>query len=394
MKANQRNLLSAACLACGLVMLGVVILSAAGQTTQGPWDNYLWMTYRSAHLAPASSNLVTELRLEVDQVLAAGPLAPMRTVYADLEQDPYFMYWQGGRIITTLGMAWPHLTTAQQAKAENYVRAELQDDQRAPWTAKGFIPPDRGARRELHPFHEARGWDRYWAMWGNRKPTLGGFYGLWLYADRSGDWATLQTYYPKMTEFYCRKAAQGDLYGTMGAHIAMARIARHFGDQPMMMLAVSNAANAFTTGTNFAAVETATRKYWKERYEPRQKNLVYQGWMFLDLCPEVGRYLADRVKTETLERHAQGLKQYPLFWLREVPYWSRWTGDEGLGIPTELMGMIVPVARWVADAPPATLAGYTRSAPICRGDCYWLETLVLALESTGQIQWEDVRRGK
>jgi hypothetical protein len=228
-------------------------------------------------------------------------------------------------------------------------------------------------------------------MWGSKKPTMGSFYGLWLYADRSGDWATLQTHYPQITGLYTRKAAQCDLYGTMSAHIAMARIARHFKDTPTMNLAVSNAVTAFKSGTNFAAVETAAQKYWKERYEPRQRRGVYQGWMFLDLSPEMGRYLSEQVKDATLERHSEGLKKYPLFWLREVPYSSRWTGDEGLGIPTELMGMIVPIERWVAGAPPETLARYTRSAPICIGDCYWLETLVYAIEASGKMEWVEVK---
>lgn len=331
-----------------------------------------------------------ELRSEAQKILDAGPLAPMRTVYADLEQDPYFMYWQGGRIIPTLAMAWPHLTARQQDGAKKYIRAELADERRAPWTAPGFMPPDHGARRELHTFHEPRGWDRYWQMWGNKKPTMGAFYGLWLYADRSGDWDVLQTHYSQITGLYSRKAAQCDLYGTMGAHIAMARIARHFKDTATMTIAVSNAVAAFQTGTNFTAVEAATQKYWKERYEPRQRGRVYQGWMFLDLCPEVGRYLSDWVKGAALERHKEGLKKYPLFWLREVPYDSRWTGDEGLGIPTELMGMIVPMQRWVADAAPETLAGYTRSAPICVGDCYWLEALVQAIEAAGKTDWAEV----
>jgi hypothetical protein len=229
-------------------------------------------------------------------------------------------------------------------------------------------------------------------MWGKRKPIMGSFYGLWLYADRSSDWATLQTHYVRLADLYSLKATQCDLYGTMGAHIAMARIARHFDDRRMMTLAVSNAASAFQVGTDFATVETAARKYWKERYESREENLVYQGWMFLDLCPEVGRYLADHVKAETLARHRLGLNRYPLFWLREVPYWSRWTGDEGLGIPTELMGMIVPVERWAVNVSPATLIRYTRSAPICLGDCYWLEALILAIEANGKTQWENVPR--
>jgi len=373
---------------------GCVILLAAGSaaadTAPDLWDKYLWQTCRTTDIAPSSSNLVTELRVEVQKILDAGPLAPVRTVYADLEQDPYFMYWQGGRIIATLAMAWPHLTSTQQSALKNYVRVELQDDRRALWSPKGFIPPESGARRELHAFHEPRGWDRYWQMWGNKKPIMGSLYGLWLYADRSGDWDTIRTHYSQLTEIYSRKAAQCDLYGTMGAHIAMARIARRFGDARMMNLAVTNAGVAFQTGTNFAAVESAAQHYWKERYEPRQRGGIYQGWMFLDLCPESGRYLSEHVKDDALKRHTEGLKKYPLFWLREVSYDSRWTGDEGIGIPTELMGMIVPMERWVAGVSPKTMARYTRSAPICVGDCYWLEALVHAIEASGITKWVPV----
>jgi hypothetical protein len=210
-------------------------------------------------------------------------------------------------------------------------------------------------------------------------------------ADRTGDWATLKRHYSEIADLYTRRSGQCNLYGTMAAPIAMARIAEHLGDAKRRDGAVAEARAALAAGTSFAAVEARTRSYWPERYQPRQAGLVYQGWMFLDLSPEAGRYLADHVKKPALERHRQGLRQYPLFWLREVPYWSRWTGDEGLGIPTELMGMIVPVERWVAGVSAATLARYTRSAPLCIGDCYWLEALIDAIEVTGATTWVDVR---
>jgi hypothetical protein len=375
------------------VLFAAVFCGIAGAQTQStPWDKYLWQTSRTTEIPASASNLVAELRAEVQKILDAGPLAPVRTVYGDLEQDPYFMYWQCGRVITTLAMAWPHLTTRQYIDVRKYVHAELLEDRRAPWSPQGFISPDSGARRELHNFSEPRGWDRYWRMWGSKKPTMGSFYGLWLYADRSGDWDLIKAHFPQIRELYSRNAAQCDLYGTMGAHIAMARIARQFTDVPTMNLAVSNAAVAFQTGTNFAAIESATQKYWKERYEPRQRGRVHQGWMFLDLCPEVGRYLSEHVQKATLERHSEGLRKYPLFWLREVPYGSRWTGDEGLGIPTELMGMIVPMERWVAGASAQTIARYVRSSPICLGDCYWLEALIHAIEVSGKTECVDARR--
>src|SRR5205085_11328470 len=125
-------------------LLGLSVQLGSAEPLPTPWDKYLWQTCRTENIAPSASNLVAELRAEVQKILDAGPLAPVRTVYADLEQDPYFMYWQGGRIITTLGMAWPHLTSAQQQGVREYVRAELQDEKRAPWSAKGFIPPESG----------------------------------------------------------------------------------------------------------------------------------------------------------------------------------------------------------------------------------------------------------
>jgi hypothetical protein len=383
-----KNFKSVVFLVCAILFFPGI---ARGQTASpDQWSKYLWQTYRTTNIPSSASNLVAELRHEVQRILDAGPLAPMRTVYADLEQDPYFMYWQRGRIINTLAMAWPYLSEPQQATVKSYVRHELDDDQRALWTAKGFIPPDIGSRRELHTFHEARGWERYWHMWGNKKPVMGSFYGLWLYADHTADWDSIHQHYSQIHELYSRKADQCDLYGTMGAHIAMARIARHFKDTATMNLAVSNAAAAFQSGTNFSVVEAATQKFWKERYEPRQLGRNYQGWMFLDLCPEAGRYLSEHVGEASLARHAEGLRKYPLFWLREAPYDSRWTGDEGLGIPTELMGMIVPMERWVAGASAHKLARYTRSAPICIGDCYWLEAMVHSIEAAGKTEWISV----
>src|ERR1051326_390450 len=239
---------------------GPGLRAKAGEELTTTWDNYLWQTYRTSQIAASADNLVRELRAEVQKIVEAGPLAPMRTVYADLEQDPYFIYWQPGRIITTLAMAYSHLGSAQQKAVRTYVQLELGHNLRAAWTPKGFIPPDNGARRELHGFHEPRGWDRYWSMWGAKKPTMGCFYGLWLYAHRSGDWDAIRAHYSDITQFYSHKAGQCDLYGTMGAHIAMARIARRFNDAPTVKLAVSNAVAAFLSGTNFAIVEAAAHK--------------------------------------------------------------------------------------------------------------------------------------
>jgi hypothetical protein len=370
-------------------ILLVVFFIVAASIRAADIDRYLSQTLEIQKISPDAKPLIEELRTEIQKILDAGPLAPLRTVYADLEQDPYFLYWQPGRIVTTLALAYPHCTPDQQTAIQKCVHSELDDPARAPWTQKGFIPPDNGARRELHTFNQPLGWDRYWAMWGHNKPTVSNLYGLWLYARNTNDWEALQKHYPKIVSFYNARSKEADLYGTMSAHVAMYRIARHFKDAQAAAKAADNARSAFAAAADFDQIEARARKYYKERYEPRQLNLVYQGWIFIDLAPEIARFIDDNaeLKEKVLARHQQGLEKYPLFWLREVPYWSRWTGDEGLGIPTELAAMLHPVARHVAHTDPKALAVWTKSTPICVGDCYWLEMLIDAIESTGQSTW-------
>ena len=55
------------------------------------------------------------------------------------------------------------------------------------------------------------------------------------------------------------------------------------------------------------------------------------------------------------------------------------------------MGVIMPMERWGGGASPETMARYTRSAPICVGDCYWLEALVHAIEASGTTGWVPVK---
>ena len=116
--------------------------------------------------------------------------------------------------------------------------------------------------------------------------------------------------------------------------------------------------------------------------------------MFYCISPEIGRYLAENVREETLKRHASGTSHFPLWWMLDAPYFQRdYTGDEGVGlVQPEMMGMIFPIERWVVDASPATLTRYLASAPSCRGDCVWIESLVQTIEAHGKTRWVDVRQ--
>src|SRR5262245_60533373 len=96
------------------LLVALTLPARPALAAENPWDRYIWQTPRTVKIAPSATNMVGELRGEVQKILEAGPLAPVRTVYADLVQDEYFLYWQPGRIVTTLARAYPYLTPAQQ----------------------------------------------------------------------------------------------------------------------------------------------------------------------------------------------------------------------------------------------------------------------------------------
>jgi hypothetical protein len=351
---------------------------------------YAWQFPRVTDASnAASAEMIQQLQEEVQKILDTGRLAPMRAYYGDIgTAEEYFMYYEPGRIITTLAWAYPYITATQQAAVRGYVAAELSSSTHAPWAASP-LSATTGNRRELHPLDRVTYRQN---THGSGKPSVQTMYGLWLYAYRTGDWALIQGYWTTIKSMYSNRSSQGDIYGTMSAHIAMARLADKFNDSAIRTTALNNLQSQLDAGVNFATIESrVTSKYWPEMYTSRRTGGVYHGWMFLNLSPEMGRYLRDNVQAPTLTRHASAKSKYPIWWLRQAPYFTRWTGDESVGLPSEMMGMMMPIERWVVQPSAATLRDYMRSGPTSIGDAYWLEALVLAIEATGSTAWVDVR---
>ena len=103
-------------------------------------------------------------------------------------------------------------------------------------------------------------------------------------------------------------------------------------------------------------------------YWPKQNGTIYRGMMFFSISPEIGRYLAENVKEQTLLRHNYGKSRFPLWWMIDAPYFQRdYTGDEGVGlVQPEMMGTLFPIEKWVVGA----------DAPIAAGSCAFLRPAI------------------
>ncbi|HZE98356.1 MAG TPA: hypothetical protein VE981_15095, partial [Planctomycetota bacterium] len=376
------------------IVLALIAGAAAAQAQTVDPTPYAWEFPQVSGIGAGADLMKVELQEQIQAVLHAGHLAPLYISYSDQGSVGYAVYMEPGRILTTLAWAYPYLTGAQQTSVRAYVASELGTAANAPW---GTYPlsTTSGTPREIHP--KTKWWSQS-ATFGQYRPSVHTIYGLWLYGYRTGDWTLIQDNWAGIKTMYSARSAQANLYGTMSAHIAMARLADKFADPATRTTALNNLQTQLNAGLNFGTIESnagsAGTAPYHDMYDSRMNGSTYHGWMFLNLTPEMGRYLRANLQSAVMARHDEGRTTFPFWWLGKANYFNRsWTGDEGTGLLPEVMGMMAPVERWVVQASAATLKGQLASSPTGIGDCYWLEALVQAIEAHGTLAWTDVRTG-
>jgi hypothetical protein len=383
----------------GIVFLFFLVLGWVRLEAQLNVPGYLWEYPLEQNLS-VNPELQLLVQGEMQKVIDSGTLffRPATCRYSDQIYESYFLYQEPGRILQTIALAYPYLTVNQQTVIRSMVPSLLASSIHAPWAATPQAR-DAGTRREFYLADSIWGGN---SGFGYYRPSVQGVYSLWLYMYRTGDTAVIQPYYEDIRSFYNSKVGggvdPGNLYGTMSAHIGMARLAQLFNDSVQVEIAASHLSNFLNLGLNIHYVDSMAfygRQGWDapygSEYDSRRDNYIYRGFIFLNMSPEIGRYITDTVFSDVMQRHNSGLTAFPFWWLLEAPYFVRWTGDEGVGIPSEMFGMVMPVERWVIHRDPETMRSYMQSSPSGIGDCYWIESLVYALESDAEDSWVDVR---
>ncbi|MEP0860319.1 MAG: T9SS type A sorting domain-containing protein [Ignavibacterium sp.] len=357
---------------------------------------YIWETPVTYNVN-APSEMINELRKEVDTLLKYNALAPLRVYFGDIIWETYFSYLEPARVITTLAKAYKHLTPAQRQQVGNYIRQELSNPISTPWGRNDpILSRTEGKRREYHQLDQIWGYDNMSSL--DNRPVLHILYGIWLYAFNSKDFAIIQENWSNIKQYYNQHSNRElNLLSGLSAAVAVARMAQIMNDNQMLQT-VTNHINSYLTFTGLiqSSMNFAYNGFsgWDAPYPydtDRARDLIFMGWIYLNISPEICRFLDDFYQQQVLQHHQNEVNKFPLWWVRSVPYWSRWTGDESVGLPSEVCGMASPIERWIVKRNANQFSLYTRSAPYCIGDSHWLEMLVDAIELYGQTDWVDVR---
>ncbi len=368
-------------------------------------DAYLW-EYRK----PITDDIVVvsthPIHVYLDSLLSGYPWRPLSLRYADQLSESYFIYQEPAAILSVLAWAWPHMSPQMQTRSKGIVNQLMQDEVQAPWA---HHPVDRSYGSRSESFSVNTDWHLD-SPFGNFRPTIQSVYHFWHYAYRSNDSLLVSQYYENIKEWYNSRAHEshwdsGNLYGTYGAHIGMARLAQWMGDATQMVYATNQLSKQLTHGLDLTLVDSfayyGTRDWdapypnnWDGPYGERKDGFIHRGHIFLHLTPEVARYISDHqnLKAQVVQRHKAGKKMFPLWWLNHSPYFSRWTGDEGIGLSPEMFGMVVPLDLWVEDLANEEVGIYFRGTPHGKADLYWLTSYIQWLEDQFPKKWVDVRQ--
>jgi hypothetical protein len=339
---------------------------------------------------PSTAELKERLEEEIQKMIAAGHLRPgyyNNGQFGYKELTDYFD--NPGDTIYTFARAYPHLSPALQSQAREYLRREFQAyfdptmystigwQEGAPREAMP-IPPDLEAAIAASTKQQSPG-----PRWPWRYPQHN-FYAMWKYAQIfPADASRVYDLAKSELEVPVNSQATND-YLAQKPWVHNAYIAGYIGFLNLQELAGRSSAdsqlrqavmNELNRLQNLRANTFTKDTYWvNERYHFRSLNVARN---FMMLVPELGDYLYQHA----LNKVREALAEYEFV----APYWfvSRYNAivDEGVMQPLYDVNALFAAKAYIMKESRQELAKYLDAPAFERGDLFFIQNLVLAIEA-------------
>jgi hypothetical protein len=171
----------------------------------------------------------------------------------------------------------------------------------------------------------------------------------------------------------------------------MARLAFIVGDTPRTQAYAQESIAALAAVEN----ETALREPMSRRYGFRPEwsdEFNFQGFHLLHVTPEVARYLRHRAEAKASIALCvdEAALHWPMWFVSQSSTFTRYYG-ESHALSPHYSKMIYPVKSLIERSSPEDLRRWVDAEDAPRGDLFFIERLVLAIEAYGEESWVDVR---
>ncbi len=368
------------------------------------YNSYIWQ-YSAPKNIFGTDDLKQKLESEVQKVINAGHLAPFRAAYGEIRNPGNGQFYWYHRYDTayTLSLAYPYLSSSTQMTVKSYLQSEMAA---YPLWSATLLDVQTGTRREPDELMSSERGSLPSSY--STRPKLFALYALWLYAKNTGDWQYIQNNWNSITSFYnTYRSEVSQHYTSIAGAIGITRLAqgKSTPDISTQNTTVSDINSGLNAGKNFNQFSLNSFNAYQfdggEGWRDYMWNNMFLGFQFLDISPEIGRYLFDDV---TLKNTALGtsnndiysLKRaeyfWPLWYVAQAPMWTTYFG-EGSGVPPDAKAMIFPLKSWVQKEPAAQLRKYLDVPDALLGDYYYIQNLIRIIEAHGQECWVNILTG-
>ena len=405
-----------------LLLVGGLIVKVQKSYAAGPYDQYVYQ-YSAPQTTTGADDLKGKLEAEVNKIIAAGHLAPFRTIYGE---GPAQYYWYHTYdTIYTLSLAYPYVTPATQAGIKTYLATEMKNYpiwySNSSFWGYPFLSAEPGTKRDpdILPAglrtSELNGWPL------RNRPLLFGLYALWTYAQNTGDWSYINSNWSSITSYYNSHkvnsaSGQNEInssYSGLAGAIGMARMAHQKSppDTTTENAVLSELATGFTNGKNITQFGTLGEASFKQAlsgggWDDWTRSDIFLGFLWQDLTPEVGRFLSlesdtngAKLRDTVIDANGTSLYSlhrgefwYPLWYVAQGETWSRYYG-EGSAVPPDAKNWLFGLHAFVVKDSPAKLRKYLDVPDALVGDYYYLQNLSRTIEHSLQPCWVDIRDG-
>ena len=290
------------------------------------------------------------------------------------------VYWfDPGELVLTLSLAYPYLDPELQTQTRSYLRTEMARFpplRLLPWPTDSWLKQGRAREPYQVPVRQSL---NTWPPPGVSIQTL---YGLWAYAQYTGDWDYVATRWDEIQALFTAKKGSIDSYGEIAGAIGYARLARHVGRSVEAAAGESAAVGAMRSGLDFYRwLNQANALYPPDPSRPREKP-GYRAPVFFGLTPEVGRYLHD-TNLAAVEQTLDDVIGYPdsnhLWYATRLGLQAE-TGESSYHTP-EIGWAVFLAQAYVRQQPQAQLR-YWLDRPWGVGDLWYLQKLIATIEAS------------
>jgi outer membrane protein assembly factor BamB len=373
---------------------------ASSASSQRSFEEYVNLDLTSPPNNPPG-DLVERLRVEVQAILSAGdhllpfylergfsnsavwpynttnPCSPTPCLPSINIRNRGNVYWHDpGELLYSMALAYPYLTGEMQAKAIEYMAAEMKryppmkslpyGDSQRDWLNDG-VPRESYEvpfRRDLN-------------TWPPPGVHISSLYALWLWSQNTGDWSYAQGHWEDVKEVFNARKSSLDYYADLAGVIGYARIAKHFGYTQEYNQAVQVLVGGMNAGLNFNAYQQRAEEQYKD---PRGRTTGWSAPVFFGMTPEVGLYIREHIGGQAASYLDSKIKGDGIRWW----YLTR----AGLQAEVGESAYMAPTTAWSHFLAQAYIQGASQDAlrrwldrPWGKGDLYSIQKIVATIHA-------------